>query len=217
MLAVDGKMVFSTCSLNPIEDEAIVHRLLVAAEGALELIDVSDKLPGLKYSRGLSHWTITARDLTPFNTPEDVPEDLKNHLREPIFPPKAEDAEKFHLDRWYHFQTAYSLLLFYSKLLLINKFFVFQSIRVLPHQQNTGGFFVAALKKIRPLPWEAAVKEVIKTEESIDEQGSKSENAAPDSRNGRRSPARKKRKFQGFKEEPYFHFTPTEEIWPSIK
>lgn len=108
MLAVDGKMVYSTCSLNPIEDEAIVHRLLVAAEGALELIDVSDKLPGLKYSRGLSHWTITARDLTPFNTPEDVPEDLKNHLREPIFPPKAEDAEKFHLDRWYHFQTAYS-------------------------------------------------------------------------------------------------------------
>ena len=35
MLAVGGTMVYSTCSLNPIEGEAIVHRLLVAAEGAL--------------------------------------------------------------------------------------------------------------------------------------------------------------------------------------
>ena len=51
------------------------------------------------------------------------------------------------------------------------------------------------------------------TEEVTEE--NKAENPAPDS--GRRSPARKKRKFQGFKEEPYYHFTPTEEIWPSIK
>ena len=122
MLAVGGKMVYSTCSLNPIEDEAIVHRLLVAAEGALELIDVSDKLPGLKYSRGLSHWTITGRDLTPFNTPEDVPEALKNHLREPIFPPKAEDAEKFHLDRWYRSLSAILIILYIKP---VNKFFVF--------------------------------------------------------------------------------------------
>lgn len=101
MLAVGGKMVYSTCSLNPIEDEGVVHRLLVAAEGSLELIDVSDNVPGLKYCRGLSTWTITSRDLTPFNSPEDVPSDMKNLLRDPIFPPKAEDAEKFHLDRWY--------------------------------------------------------------------------------------------------------------------
>lgn len=90
--------------------------------------------------------------------------------------------------------------------------FIF-SIRVLPHQQNTGGFFVAALKKVGPLPWEKAVKVEVKTEEVTEE--NKAENPAPDS--GRRSPARKKRKFQGFKEEPYYHFTPTEEIWPSIK
>ena len=87
----------------------------------------------------------------------------------------------------------------------------------MPHQQNTGGFFVAALKKIGPLPWEAAAKEVAKTEETTDEKAPNGESAAPDAKSGRRSPARKKRKFQGFKEEPYFHFTPTEEIWPSIK
>ena len=106
MLAVGGTMVYSTCSLNPIEGEAIVHRLLVAAEGALELIDVSDKLPGLKYSRGLSHWTVTDGHLTPFSTHEDVPEFLKKDLPAAIFPPQPEVAEKFHLDRWYSILSA---------------------------------------------------------------------------------------------------------------
>ena len=93
----------------------------------------------------------------------------------------------------------------------------FSSIRVLPHQQNTSGVFVAVLQKIGPLPWEAAVEEIARSEETTDDKAPNSESAAPDAKSGRRSPARKKRKFQGFKEEPYFHFTPTEEIWPSIK
>jgi len=102
MLAVGGKMVYSTCSLNPIEDEAIVHRLLVAGQGTLELIDVSGMLPGLKYSRGLSHWVVTDGELTPFNEPEDVPKQLKNDLPAAIFPPRPEVAAKFHLDKWYY-------------------------------------------------------------------------------------------------------------------
>ena len=102
MLAVGGKKVYSTCSLNPIEDEAIVHRLLVAAQGTLELVDVSGMLPGLKYSRGLSHWVMTDKELTPFSEPEDVPEQLKNDLPAAIFPPRPEVAENLHLDKWYY-------------------------------------------------------------------------------------------------------------------
>ncbi|XP_046652158.1 tRNA (cytosine(34)-C(5))-methyltransferase-like [Daphnia pulicaria] len=36
MLSVGGKMVYSTCSLNPMGNEAVIHRLLVEAKGSLE-------------------------------------------------------------------------------------------------------------------------------------------------------------------------------------
>jgi 16S rRNA C967 or C1407 C5-methylase (RsmB/RsmF family) len=41
MLAVGGTLVYSTCSLNPIEDEAVVAELLRRFAGVLELVDVS--------------------------------------------------------------------------------------------------------------------------------------------------------------------------------
>jgi tRNA (cytosine34-C5)-methyltransferase len=110
------------------ENEAVIHRLLVEAKGSLELEEVSDKLPGLKYVPGLSHWVVMSRVLTAYATPEEVPEAMKHILRGSLFPPKPEDADKFHLER---------------------------CLRILPHQQNTGGFFVSALKKVAPLPWEA--------------------------------------------------------------
>ena len=100
MLTIDGKMVYSTCSLNPIEDEAVLHRLLVEAKGSLELVDVAHKLPGLKYVKGLSHWVVMNRDLTVYEKPEDVPDAIKNLIRPNIFPPTAEDAKQFHFDRW---------------------------------------------------------------------------------------------------------------------
>ena len=41
-------MVYSTCTFNPIEDEAVVAELLVRCGGALQLLDVSKQLPELK-------------------------------------------------------------------------------------------------------------------------------------------------------------------------
>jgi len=35
------------------------------------------------------------------------------------------------------------------------------SIRVLPHQQDTGGFFIALLSKTQNLPWEKDDLEVV--------------------------------------------------------
>lgn len=100
MLALGGKMVYSTCSLNPIEDEAVIHRLLVEAKGSLELEEVSHKLPGLKFVPGLSNWIVMSRDLTVYTNSDEVPEPMKHNLRETLFPPKSEDAESFHLERW---------------------------------------------------------------------------------------------------------------------
>lgn len=42
--------MYSTCSLNPLEDEAVIQRLLIEADGSLQLVDVSSQLPGLKVS-----------------------------------------------------------------------------------------------------------------------------------------------------------------------
>lgn len=52
LLNVDGKLVYSTCSINPIENESVVHRILKEFDGVLELVDVSSVLPGLKYMSG---------------------------------------------------------------------------------------------------------------------------------------------------------------------
>ena len=35
MLAVGGRIVYSTCTMNPIEDEAVICNLLQKAEGTL--------------------------------------------------------------------------------------------------------------------------------------------------------------------------------------
>lgn len=52
LLTVGGRLVYSTCSLNPIENEAVIHRLLKETDGSLQLVDVSASLPGLKYTPG---------------------------------------------------------------------------------------------------------------------------------------------------------------------
>lgn len=51
-------MVYSTCSLNPVEDEAVIASLLDYGNGSLELVDVSQQLPSLKRSIGLSSWKV---------------------------------------------------------------------------------------------------------------------------------------------------------------
>lgn len=54
-MAVGGKIVYSTCSLNPVENESVIHRLLAETDGAVELVDVSSDLPGLVYTPGITN------------------------------------------------------------------------------------------------------------------------------------------------------------------
>ena len=58
---VGGRLVYSTCSLNPIEDEAVVAALLLRAGGALRLVDARSMLPGLETAMGLETWKVPAK------------------------------------------------------------------------------------------------------------------------------------------------------------
>eukprot|EP00955_Chlamydomonas_euryale_P068450 360121-Chlamydomonas_euryale.AAC.28 len=58
---VGGRMVYSTCTFNPIEDEAVVAELLELCGGAMELVDVSDTLPALRRLPGKTSWKVRDR------------------------------------------------------------------------------------------------------------------------------------------------------------
>lgn len=175
LLQVGGLMVYSTCSLNPIEDEAVVSALLTESEGTLELVDHRHLVPGLKVRPGLHTWQLldvirslskqngrhkkpkhgdqnrdhdiknedgmigdsAKRDGDPLPSIEEalaeanlkvfisVEEDTRKRFRKTCFPPSPEVAAQQRLEL---------------------------CMRCLPHDQDTGGFFVAVIRKLAPYP-----------------------------------------------------------------
>lgn len=112
-------MTYSTCSLNPIENEAVVSEILRRSAGSVRLVDTHSFLPQLKRSQGLQTWVVTDDSLTEFSSFEEVPLSQKKYYRKSMFPSSLSCEQ--HLE-W--------------------------CMRLLPHHQNTGGFFVCLLEKI---------------------------------------------------------------------
>ncbi|CAF0962405.1 unnamed protein product [Rotaria sordida] len=121
LLAPGGLMVYSTCSMNPIENEAVVSQLLQTFQGQISLVNISDKLPGLRTIPGLKSWCVIGKNQDIYNSFEEVPKNMQSLARPNMFAPSNDILEQLHLER---------------------------CIRVLPHHQDTGAFFVALFRKI---------------------------------------------------------------------
>lgn len=72
LLKPGGLMAYSTCSFNPMENEAVVAELLRRCGGAVELVDCSDRLPGLIRSPGMSDWLPHDAGMTAYPTFADT-------------------------------------------------------------------------------------------------------------------------------------------------
>ena len=100
LLKIGGRMVYSTCSLNPLEDEAVVAELLRRGKGALQLVDVSKELITLKRMAGVSEWPVHQQGQF-YDTMDALPEHVKKQAQSSWFAPTSEEAASFHLERWY--------------------------------------------------------------------------------------------------------------------
>ncbi|KAL1939391.1 hypothetical protein VTO73DRAFT_9947 [Trametes versicolor] len=148
MLKKGGRIVYSTCSLNPVENEAVVAAALKSIPG-FELIDMSNHLPGLVYRPGMTSWrpSVSREVNTDFATYADYIQSLDEEQRsstkmaETQWPPSAAEAEGLNLTRCF---------------------------RIYPHLQDTGGFFIAILQKKAPARAPAAASASSESKRSAD-------------------------------------------------
>ena len=128
-------MCYSTCSLNPIENEAVVAELLRRAGGAIELIEgaaaKATQLAG-GCAPGMTHWQVydfglhAHASLASLRADGSVTAGQRRLYRASMWPPATPGWQS-----WAPLERC---------------------VRLLPHCSDSGGFFVALLRKVRPLP-----------------------------------------------------------------
>lgn len=116
LLKEGGRLVYSTCSLNPIEDEAVVTAALKKMGGQVRTVDCSSELPNLIRKGGLTHWKVYNKKFE-LQDPDNFE---SSEVPATAFPPKEDEIKDLHLEN---------------------------CVRVYPHYQNTGGFFITVFEK----------------------------------------------------------------------
>lgn len=169
LLKTGGRLVYSTCSLNPVEDEAVVGEILRESRGSVELLDVSSELPELKRRPGLTSWLVRDRKrwlssaskidrhragaVVPSMFPSGNGWDLSDiELSTGVSSPPADvedDAEKQEAEEAEDDEDPPEVATLPLE----------RCMRLLPHDQDTGGFFIAVFRKIAPFKAIPKIKE----------------------------------------------------------
>ncbi|KAK7387530.1 hypothetical protein VNO78_28404 [Psophocarpus tetragonolobus] len=164
LLKVGGRMIYSTCSMNPIENEAVVAEVLRRCGGSIELVDVSSVLPQLIRRPGLKRWKVCDKGKW-FVSCNDVPKFSRNVVLPSMFPNGGsykevlsncnvsirddiitDGANKNSDD----IQAAEDPVI-HEFTEEVSDFPLERCMRLVPHDQNTGAFFIAVLQKVSTL------------------------------------------------------------------
>ncbi|CAK9059684.1 unnamed protein product [Durusdinium trenchii] len=127
LLKVGGRLVYSTCSLNPIEDEAVVAAALKRHGAAVKLVPPPESMCSVQAGDGLATWVVPNPEKTGefFEDFESAPNEVKSgktKLLSTMYPPTGDFKEQWEQVRRY-------------------------CRRLLPHLMDTGGFFIATFEK----------------------------------------------------------------------
>lgn len=131
MLKPGGRVVYSTCSMNPVENESVIAAAIErCGQENVEILDCSNELPGLQRVPGMRKWKVMDKAGRIWNDWTEVEEWVEKESKDGLIPGKLvptmfprkqdEGAPTIPLEK---------------------------CIRVYAHQQDTGGFFITALHK----------------------------------------------------------------------
>ncbi|RZB96737.1 tRNA (cytosine(34)-C(5))-methyltransferase isoform B [Glycine soja] len=165
LLKIGGRMVYSTCSMNPIENEAVVAEVLRRCGGSVKLLDVSSELPQLIRRPGLRRWKVYDKG-TWLVSYKDVPKYRRSVILSSMFPSGrghhdlvdsscSVDPEGvtngINGNAGDGVQAVENPVMSESGAEVCD-FPLERCMRIVPHDQNTGAFFIAVLQKVSPLP-----------------------------------------------------------------
>ncbi|XP_043722063.1 multisite-specific tRNA:(cytosine-C(5))-methyltransferase-like isoform X2 [Telopea speciosissima] len=183
LLKVGGRMVYSTCSMNPVENEAVVAEILRRCGGSVELLDVSTELPQLVRRPGLKKWKVRDKGIW-LASYKDVPRYRRGAIVPSMFPSgSSSDTGNAPSDGLQEDTGPLEDLDMGNSPSSVKRLknggnidcgeglgqlenFVIPTVvsddevsslplercmRILPHDQNTGAFFIAVFHKLSPL------------------------------------------------------------------
>ncbi|XP_042469694.1 uncharacterized protein LOC122052297 [Zingiber officinale] len=203
LLKVGGRMVYSTCSMNPVENEAVVAEVLRRSANSIKLLDVSGELSELVRRPGLKTWKLKDRGLW-LASHKDVPQYRRGVIVPSMFPSGKSHDEILKYDGQENAEIlgsnsfaenvnkgvnhsesvcvqhqalcenlvdnapltesctieskieevsseSVSIEKHHSYFREVSEFPLENCMRILPHDQNTGAFFIAVFEKLSPL------------------------------------------------------------------